>query len=492
MAGVVNLVSRRPGAEPSAEVLVNRSTRGATDAVLFGAVPLSGRWRMSLLGGGHWQALTDVDDDGWGDLPEYARGVVRPRLFWDGGGGRTFFGTIGATYESRRGGSMPGRPLAATGAPSREALDTVRLDGGASAQLLFRGRYVLTARAAFNRQRHDHRFGGIRERDRHRTGFGEVAVRGAAGAHTWVAGAALEHEVYVPRDLPQWAYTFTVPGVFAQDDITVSDWLSVSASVRLDHHSTYGTFASPRISALIRGDRGWALRASAGTGFFGPSWLTEETEAAGLSRLTVPRPLVAERGRSASLDLTRVMGPAAVTVTGFVSRILHPIDVDRSGGLVMTNAASPTTNAGVELLATVRREPFALTGTYTFVDARESDAGGRAMVPLTPRHSAGAVGMIESEDTGRLGLEVYYTGAQRLELNPYRNMSRPYVIVGALAERRFGRVRLFLNAENLTGVRQTRWDPLLRAAPSSDGRWTVDAWAPLEGRVFNGGVRLGF
>ena len=32
----------------------------------------------------------------------------------------------------------------------------------------------------------------------------------------------------------------------------------------------------------------------------------------------------------------------------------------------------------------------------------------------------------------------------------------------------------------------------LTAARLPDGRWTVSAWAPLDGRVFNGGVRLAF
>lgn len=100
--------------------------------------------------------------------------------------------------------------------------------------------------------------------------------------------------------------------------------------------------------------------------------------------------------------------------------------------------------------------------------------------------------MWEPEGVGRVGLEVYYTGRQRLEVNPYRRESRPYVIVGLLAERRFGRFRVFLNAENLTDVRQTRWDSLLRPTQGTDGRWTVDAWAPLDGRVFNGGLRLQF
>jgi iron complex outermembrane receptor protein len=100
--------------------------------------------------------------------------------------------------------------------------------------------------------------------------------------------------------------------------------------------------------------------------------------------------------------------------------------------------------------------------------------------------------MVEDEEAGRLGFELYVTGAQRLEANPYRETSEPYVILGVLAERRFGRFRFFVNGENLTNVRQSRWDPLLRPSRNVDGRWTVDAWAPLEGRVINGGVRVAF
>jgi iron complex outermembrane receptor protein len=113
-------------------------------------------------------------------------------------------------------------------------------------------------------------------------------------------------------------------------------------------------------------------------------------------------------------------------------------------------------------------------------------------IPLTPRHSAGLVGTWERADKGRIGLEVYYTGAQRLDANPFRDESRPYVAFGALIERRVGRCRLFINAENLANVRQTRWDPLIRPTRAPDGRWTVDAWAPLDGRNVNGGVRVKF
>ena len=491
MGGVVNLISRRPPAETEREVLVNRSTRGGTDAVFFQGGPLGDRWGLTILGGGHWQERADVDDDGWADLPGYTRGVFRPRLFWEGGNGSRFFATSGVTVEDRNGGSLGTAVLAGDGRPYRESLETSRIDAGALGQRLLWNRYVMTARAAFARQRHEHRFGEVIERDRHDTAFGEVAVRGTSGRHTWVAGAAVEHDAYRLTDVPRFAHTYTVPGLFVQDDVDVSGWLSVSASARLDRHSRYGTFLSPRVATLVRSG-GWNARLSAGTGFFGPSALTEETEAAGLSRLAIPLPLRAEKGQSLSLDITRALGPLSTTVTLFASRVSNPLRVTRDDAFVLVNSAEPATTSGVEWLSTFRRDPFALTASYTYVRAREHDGGGRVNAPLVPRHSAGAVGMVEREGLGRIGLEVYYTGVQRLEANPFAAESEPYVIVGLLVERQFGRLRVFLNGENLTGVRQTRWQPLLRPERAADGRWTVDAWAPLEGRTVNGGVRIGF
>ena len=317
----------------------------------------------------------------------------------------------------------------------------------------------------------------------------ESPIRAATGPHTWVAGLALEDDRYRPSDLPRFAYTFTTPGVFVQDDVDVRPWLTFSFSGRIDHHSEYGWFGSPRVSVLAR--RGaWSARAAGGTGFFAPTALTEETEAAGLSRLSVDARLRAERGRSVSVDVTRQSGPVSVTTTLFASRVRDAVQVDRDAYLLRN--LDRITNTGGELLVTVRRAPFVATGTYTFVDSVERLGPLRRPIPLTPKHSAGLVAMLESEEAGRIGLEIYFTGRQPLESNPYRTASERYVIVGLLAERRFGRVRLFINGENLTGARQSRWDPLLRGDRAIDGRWTVDAWAPLEGRVINGGLRVAF
>jgi outer membrane receptor for ferrienterochelin and colicins len=317
MAGVVNLISRRPASKPVREFLINRTTLGGTDASTFVSRRLSSQWSTSLLGGGHWQERRDKDNDGWADLAGYSRGLVRPRFFWDGGNGRTALLTGGITYENRSGGTLPGAVLAATGTSYREALDTRRYDFGGNAQMLLAGRYFVTSRFSSSLQQHEHQFGEVLERDRHELLFGEVSLRGANGRHTWVAGAAAERDAYRPRDVPRFAYTFVTPGVFLQDDINLASWLSVSGSARVDFHNRFGTFFSPRISALLRWE-GWTSRMSVGQGFFAPTPLTEETEAAGLIRLSIPAPLRAERGRSASFDLTRGFGPMSVTTTFFI------------------------------------------------------------------------------------------------------------------------------------------------------------------------------
>jgi outer membrane receptor for ferrienterochelin and colicins len=491
MSGVVNLVSRRPGTKPERQLLINRSSRGATDVGLWYSAPLSAQWGMTLLASANGQSRTDVDDDGWADLPKYARLVVRPRLFWDNHAGRTFFATAGGTWEDRTGGSMPGALLSPAGAPYPEALDTRRSDVGAAFQTLSANGVMWSARGSWTSQRQNHVYGEVTERDDHDTGFAELTVRRAIGRHTLVGGVAVERDRFQPIDLPRFASTFTVPGVFVQDDLDVARWLAISASARLDQHSEFGTFISPRISGLVRHGL-WSSRLSYGTGFFAPTPLTEETEATGLSRLTVIGPLKPERGKSASFDVTRATGPLSSTLTLFHSTVSDPVDVERTTAFVLKNLAAPMVNAGVEALAVWKAKDLSFVANYAYVRSRETTDQGRVDVPLTPRHSIGFDAAWEWEGAGRIGVEWFYTGTQRLEANPYRTESRPYSVFGALATRRVGRVLLFINGENLTDVRQTRWEPLLRRTRGVDGRWTVDAWAPLEGRNVNGGVRLTF
>ncbi len=499
LGGVINLVSRRP-VEAEHELLINRTSRNGTDAGFWFAEPMRNGWSYTLLGGTHFQEKTDIDSDGWADLPGYRRALIRPRVFWDNGTGRSVFATAGVMAEDREGGTIGNAavPAGPGGSPFPEELDTRRFDGGMVGRFVF-GKQLVSVRGSVMTQRHRHQFGGVTERDRHHTWFGEAALSGSGRGHTWTAGSAIQSDLYRSRDVPRFDYTYTAPAIFLQDEYSFGSRVTLSASGRLDIHSTYGTFFNPRFSALLRLPKSLIARISTGTGVFAPTPFTEETEAVGLSNLASLRNLKAEGAWSASGDLgwSRPNVELNGSVFGSIIRDavqLRPSAEAASGLLEIANTTGPTRTAGTELSARFRGGPFGLTLTHTFIHSTEIDIrdNQRDDVPLTPRNTAGMVGMWEDEDRGRIGVELFYTGRQRLEDNPYRDSSVPYWIVGLLAERRFGVIRLFINGENLTNVRQTRHDPVVRPGRHFDGRWTVDAWAPLEGRVVNGGIRISF
>ena len=490
LAGVVNLLSRRPGTERSREFLLSQSTEDATDGVLWIASPAAGpsspssssssrTWSRTFLTSLHKQNERDVDADGWSDIPGYSRGVVRQRVFWDNGRGRSASGTAGVTFETREGGS----------AIAHQSLESRGADGALFGQMPL-GRYVLSGAGTLFVQSRTRDFSDGREHERREAATIELDLRGTAPRHTWVAGIAADWYALRSADPLPSKYSSTRPGIFVHDDARVSPWLTVSGSARLDHDITYGFSLSPRGSALVHGGP-WAARVSASQSYASPLPFTEETEAAGLARLKIDgqlRELELQAARSVSADVSHTTRASVVALTVFHSHIDHPALVDRAT-YTLRNHADPVVTRGAEIAATARRAAFAVTGTYAYVRARE-DAGRE--VALTPRHSARLIATAEADGRGRVGVEVNFTGVQQLDANPYRSTSEPYAVVSVLAERRFGRVRVFGHAENLTDVRQTRWDPIARPARDVDGRWTVDAWAPLRGRVINVGIRASF
>ena len=495
LGGVINLISRRPQEEPARELLLNQTTLGGTDAVGFASGQRGEQLGYTLLAGGHRQSQVDRDDDGWADLPGYERLVVRPRVFWSGAGGHSLMLTAGTTIEGREGGTIDDATVA-DGGRFPEELRTDRYDGGLVGGFLIGGSTILSFRGAGAMQRHRHTFGGVRERDRHLTWMGETSLTIPQGMSLWVIGAAVQQERYTADDVTGFDYRFTTPAVFAQNTMTLSPAVSLTASARVDRHSEYGTQIAPRLSALVRVGPAWTVRASAGGGYFAPSPFTEETEVIGLVPLEPIDGLREERARTGSIDLGGMVGVIEMNATVFGSVVDDPVALRAVDGdaerVELVNLAAPTRTAGAELLMRWNPEPFHVTGSYTFVRSTEQDpeGGARRDAPLTPRHQAGIVTMWEQEERARAGLEIYYTGIQTLADNPYRSESRPYVHIGVLAERRFGRARVFINAENLLGYRQTRYDPLVLPARGMGGRWTTDVWGPLEGRVANFGVRL--
>jgi iron complex outermembrane receptor protein len=495
LGGLINLVSRRPGSEP--EILVNQTSHGGTDVVGFASHKLGDEWGYTLLGGAHRQSRQDFDGDGWADLAGYRRAELRPRFFWNNNAGKSLFLTAGATVEDRKGGTVEGGTTPA-GTPFSEELHTRRFDEGLVGRFLLASERLVTVRASVTGTWHDHDFGGERERDLRGFALAEATLSGANGRHTWVAGTAVQRDWYRAQDLPSFNFTHDVPALFAQDEYALGEHLRISANARLDFDDEHGTFFNPLVSALLRPGGGWNMRLSAGTGYSAAVPFTEETEIVGLSRVLPLQDVNPERAKNSSLDIGWSARGIEFNGTLFVSEVTDPLVLREStaqaGRFEIVNAPEATRTYGSELLARFTAGQQHVIATYTYVRSTEADqtGAGRREVPLTPRH-AGEIGWIwEKESRGRVGVELSYTGRQRLENDPYRQASMPYVELSALAELRLGETRIFVNAVNLTGVRQTHYDSLVLPARAPDGRWTTDVWAPLEGRVFNVGVKLEF
>ena len=98
--------------------------------------------------------------------------------------------------------------------------------------------------------------------------FGEEALIGNHHGHAWVLGLAFERDELAVPTVPGVSYTYNVPALFAQDEFAPTTWLKFAGSARVDAHNDYGTFLSPRLSALLHPPASeWTVRGSVGGGF---------------------------------------------------------------------------------------------------------------------------------------------------------------------------------------------------------------------------------
>jgi iron complex outermembrane receptor protein len=123
---------------------------------------------------------------------------------------------------------------------------------------------------------------------------------------------------------------------------------------------------------------------------------------------------------------------------------------------------------------------------YTHVDVKINGLGGERDSPLVPEDRVNSVLVYEKEDDFRVGLEAYYYSAQSLS-NGAR--SRDYWIFGLMMEKIFEQdFSLFLNFENFSDTRQSRFENIFSGSLANPV--FNDIFAPLDGFVINGGVKL--
>jgi len=493
LGGVINLISKDPSGQ--SEVLLNRRTMGVTDAATWLSRRFSENAGLSFLASGTIQEAFDVDKDGWGDQPGARRWGVRPRFSYSDESGRSLFVTVGYAYDDREGGTV-GSAVAPDGMPFREGLTGRRADAGLTLRVLQADSGNVAVRLALSNNDRERLFGpGPLERDRISTGFAEITRAWKAQRGALLLGAAVQVDAYENELNSSFDHNWATPGLFLTGDRDIGS-LTVSASVRADHHPETGFILTERLSLLARPANEWTLRVSGGTGFAPPSSMTEEVEAIGL-RSIQPSTLREEGSVGLMFDVSgRLMG-AEFLLTGYgstVNRAIQLVDLgDPAHSGELRNAAGPTRIGGVEA-ATIWHfggdNKFLLTYGYARGTRTDAGTGLREPVPLLNRHRAGADLMLEKPGVYRVGIEGIYYGRQTLDDNPYRSESKPYLYAMALAMRQFGPVEIVANFENILDFRMTESQPLVRPAQTTGGRWTTDVWAPLEGFMANVAVRF--
>lgn len=489
LGGVINLVSKPPTGR--SEVLLNRRTRGVTDAATWLSRRFSPTTGLSLLMSGTVQQPQDLDHDGWGDQSRARRWGIRPRLSTTDSSGRSLFLTAGYGYDDRRGGTM-GSATAPDGQPFRESLTSRRADVGAMLRVPTGASAHVAMRFAVSANRRSREFGtGPTERDRTSTGFLEVLRSTSSGRAATVLGAAVQLDSYRNGLNAGFDHDWVTPGLFVTGERDVGP-VTVSASLRGDVHREAGWQVTERLAFLVRPVPAWSVRLSGGTGYAAPNGLTEETEAIGLRAVGGAGTLEHERTVGLTLDLNGKLAGAEFLITGYGSFIRAAIQLADSSGLgVLRNAAGATRVGGLEASAVWRFPGGKFLANYGYAVGSRTDAvtGLREPYPLIPRHRIGGDLMLEKPGVYRAGLEGIWYGSQRLDDDPYRARSRPYLYVMFIAARQFESVELVANFENLLNIRQTDYAPLVRPTAGTGGRWTTDVWAPLEGFLANVAVR---
>lgn len=508
IAGLVNLVSKKPTAEPELSLVANATSAGGYD--LGGFYTARGeRVGMTFLASGNLQEAYDPDDDAFSNLPETRRLTLNPRLFYYPAPRTTLSLGITGTVENREGGDLdvledgPGDERvffernASTRLTSQARLDH-GLSGGAlsvDALATFKNSVSLFDRAI---EVPGYRFDG-----RQVATYSEASLLVRRGAHDLVVGLDVRTDAFredVGSEAEARDYVYANAGAFAQDTWDVSGRVVVEAGLRADNHNTFGLFLLPKASVLYRATEHWSARVGSGLGYKAPTVFLEPSEERAF-RGVVPlgEDVEAERSRGGSADVnyrTLLFDRLAVSLNQafYFTDLEHPLvpiiedAVDGSEGLLLYESADGAIRTrALETNARLSLSDFKLFLGYVYLDARADYGSVGGPLPLTPEHKTYTVLVYEKHGTGRIGLEAYYTGPQELADG---SRTEGYWITGVMAERRFGPARLFLNLENFLDTKQSNYAPVV-LGPRTSPRF-AEIWAPMDGFIINGGVKYTF
>ena len=502
ISGVVNFITKDPRPEPELSALINVTSQTGLDLAAYGG-RMFGDLGFTLMASRNTQNRYDVDGDGFADVPEYERFSIYPKIVAALSESMKLDLALGYISDDRLGGAMAGeRSDSGSSAPYLEQIASKRMSGSAQWSWNLDDHQSLVVKGAGLSLTRDARYGRLPFNAAQQFAYGEAQYSIEMESHTLVLAGVVSMDRFddrTPGVALDRSYRYLSPALLAQEEFRISEAWTALASGRVDFHNEFGTFFTPRVSLMFKPSPAVTMRIGAGTGFKAPTIFIEEVEESGFQNVRLASDVEAEQSRSGTFDINwkGIIGEeigmtvnAALYLTQLDPALVADPDSLTAGTLFLRNATGETFSRGAEVSTKFNYEEFKFSLGYTYLYATQVDRGATYELALNPRHSLGAVLFWESEEAGaKVGLEAYYTGEQRLEDHPTRERSPGYWISGLLAEKAFGPVRLFINFENFIDTRQTRFEPIIIGNPTAGPVRTLPVYAPLEGRVINGGIR---
>ena len=122
---------------------------------------------------------------------------------------------------------------------------------------------------------------------------------------------------------------------------------------------------------------------------------------------------------------------------------------------------------------------------YTYTDAYLENIGEVFPLILTPKHSIKGDLLFVEDNKWRIGWDYEYKSEQLLSSN-YK--TRSLFTTGIIVERTIDNFVIFINAENFTDVRQSRYAN--SAINITESPQFTEVWAPLDGFFLNAGIKI--
>lgn len=500
IAGLVNLVSKKPTNERQLNFLLNGTSALGLDVSGFYAQKFD-KVGITVYGAYNKGTAYDPSDIGLTAIPKFNRFTLNPKLYFYFNEATTLSAGINATAEKRIGGDL--QYIKGNGSAIHSYFEenkTRRYSSQLELHHKIDENQKLTLRNSvsyYNRSigLSNYLFSGLQV-----STYSEANYSHNGEKVDWVLGINfLTDNFKEDRNNANAlrSYNYNTIGAFAQNTWNLSEEFSIESGIRGDYHNEYGFFFLPRISGLWKINEHFSTRLGGGLGYKAPTIFTEDAERIQF-RNVLPLDVAntkAERSYGANYDInyktSLFNGDVGFSINHmfFYTRINNPILLTAATGgnfaYVQPNGNLDT--KGMETNAKITYNNFKLFIGYTLADVNQHTGGASSTYPLVSKHRLNNVLMYEVEDQWKIGLEAYYFGKQKLNDG---STGKSYWTTGFMAEKLWERFSIFINFENFSDTRQTKFDNIYTGSITNPV--FRDIYAPVDGFVINGGIKFKF